>query len=89
MAHRPQAAAADGNEAVLALMRSHKELVPIVDRYITGSDQVDWRAAVSSAGLVADAENKLAVSPKLSGKQRDLLDRLGYNNWRKLPTTRK
>jgi len=28
--------------------------------------------------------NGLAVLPKLSGKQKDLLDALGYNNWRKL-----
>jgi predicted metalloprotease with PDZ domain len=89
MAHRPPAAAADGNEAVLALLRSHQELRPLIDRYITGSDPVDWDGLISQAGLVADAGNKLSVSPKLSGKQRDLLDKMGYNNWRKLPTTRK
>jgi len=89
MAHRPPAAAADGNEAVLALLRSRQELRPLVDRYITGSDPVDWAGSISRVGLVVDAANKLSVSPKLSGKQRDLLDKMGYNNWRKLPTTRK
>jgi hypothetical protein len=83
--HRPPAAARDGNAAVLALMRQHPELVPVVDRNITGADTIDWQSLLERAGLTAaseGSETKLRVMPKLTGRQKDLLNRLGYNNWR-------
>ena len=87
--HRPPAAAEDGNTAVLALMRSHPELIPIVDQYINGSGVIDWGPFVNAAGLEADTAARLTVSAHLSGNQKDLLDKLGYNNWRKLPRSKK
>lgn len=68
----------DGNTAVIAILRKHPELAPIVERYINGSGPIDWQNELSAAGLIDS--NGLIVSRKLSGKQKDVLDALGYNN---------
>lgn len=73
----------DGNEAIVSLLREFAELRPIVDRYIAGSEPIDLEAAVKTAGLVYD-KSMLRVVAKPSGGQRDLLEKLGYNSWRKL-----
>ena len=85
--HRPPNAVADGNSAVLATLRSHSELIPVVDRNITGSESIDWAVLLNTAGIEAEIKDqvtKLKVTAKPSGRQKDLLDKLGYNNWRKL-----
>jgi hypothetical protein len=77
----------DGNAAVISSFLRHKELQPIVDRYIRGSQKIDWNDQLKAAGIVAierDQVTKLQVTAKQAGRQRDLLDKLGYNNWRKL-----
>jgi hypothetical protein len=73
-------------------MRQHPELVPVVDRNITGAATIDWQSLLERAGLTAaseGSETKLRVMPKLTGRQKDLLNRLGYNNWRKLTKSSK
>lgn len=85
--HRPPAATTDANNAILTLMRSHTELVPIVERYVSGGEALDWTALLQKAGIEAttrDQLTRLAVAAKPSGRQKDLLDKLGYNSWRKL-----
>lgn len=85
--HRPPAAEADANTAVLSLLRSNSELVPIIDRNINGADSIEWNDLLKAAGLEtasSDQTTKLQVTAKPSGKQKKLLDKLGYNNWRKL-----
>jgi hypothetical protein len=85
--HRTPNPEQDGNDAVLSLMRTHSELAPIIDRNITGADAIDWNALLTSAGLEAETANwttKLKVTAKPTGRQRDLLTKLGYNNWRKV-----
>ena len=77
----------DGNAAVLAVMRGRRELAPVIDRYITGSEPLDWRSFLDAAGIDAAGKaplTKLAVRPDLNGRQKEILDKLGYNNWRKL-----
>lgn len=77
----------DGNAAIIGSFYRHKELRPMVDRYISGSEAIDWEALLGTAGLEAISKGNvtnLAVKKKLSGRQKDLLDKLGYNNWRKL-----
>lgn len=76
----------DGNTAILSAMKANPELVPIADRYITGADTIDWASLLSGAGLeavVTGRETALKVILKPSGRQKDILDKLGYNNWRK------
>jgi predicted metalloprotease with PDZ domain len=85
--HRSQAAALNGNDAIISKLRSHPELIPIVDDYVTGSKAIDLTAILQKIGIQAtirDQLTQLAVSDKLSGRQKALLDKLGYNNWLKL-----
>jgi hypothetical protein len=63
--------------------------MPVIDRDITGTASIDWGSLLQAAGLGADANGRLTVSTHLSGGQKDLLDKLGYNNWRKLPRSKK
>jgi predicted metalloprotease with PDZ domain len=77
----------DGNEAVLEQMRAHSELKVIIDRNITGAESIDWNVLLAGAGLTAQTSatgTRLAVIEKPKGLQKTLLDKLGYNNWRKL-----
>ena len=85
--NRPPHPETDGNTAVLALLRSYSELVPIIDRNIIGSDSIEWNDLINDAGIesqLIDESAKLKVTEKPSSRQKDLLDKLGYNNWRKV-----
>lgn len=85
--HRPPAEETEANTAILALMRSRNELVPIVERYVSAAEALDWTALLNKAGIEAttrDQLTRLATVPKPSGRQKEILDRLGYNRWRKL-----
>jgi hypothetical protein len=89
--HRPPAAANDANAAILALMRSRTELLPIAERYVSGSEPLDWAPFLQKSGIEAatrDQLTRLAVVAKPSGRQKDLLDKLGYNSWRKLANSK-
>lgn len=77
----------EGNAAILAIFENHAELRTIVERYIKGVEQINWQTDLESAGIESNGENfpiKLAVKAKLTGRQKDLLEKLGYNNWRKI-----
>ncbi len=90
--HRWPNPAADGTESILAILRSERELAAIIDGNITGPEPLNWTRLLSAAGIepkVRDQVTRLTVMPKLSGRQKDLLDKLGYNNWRKLAESNK
>lgn len=77
----------DGNEAVLAAFAAYPELKPIVDRYVLSGDQVSADEYLRMAGIASQTTNSvttLSVLPKPNSRQKDLLDKLGYNTWRKL-----
>ena len=85
--HRQPNPAHDGNAAVLSIMRGYSELVPIIDRYITGAENIEWIELLKAAGLEGETRDRgveLKLIAKPSGRQKDLLDKLGYNSWRKL-----
>lgn len=85
--HSGQAPEKDGNEAVISILKEHRELTPIVDAYVSGAREFEWTDLIRTAGLQADTKSgvtALTVIPKPSGRQKRLLDKLGYNNWRKL-----
>jgi hypothetical protein len=76
----------DGNTAILNILQMHNELRPIVEKYIKGTETIAWQTDLAAIGIESATENfttKLKVSAKLNGRQKDLLDKLGYNNWRK------
>ena len=80
--HKYPGVRTDGNEAAIAVLQKNSELGPTIDKYIKNSGKFAWEPELLIAGL--EVRNGLSVMPKLSGKQKDLLDALGYNNWRKL-----
>jgi predicted metalloprotease with PDZ domain len=82
----------DGNTAILSVLASRKELQTIVERYIKGTENIAWQTELEAFGIESATENfstKLKVKANLNGRQKDLLDKLGYNNWRNLPESSK
>ena len=89
--HRKPAEPADGNATVIAMLKANG-LDTFVDRYVTGTSNIDWAVELAAAGIEdADAGpiTTLRVKEKLNGRQKTLLDKLGYNNWRKLSQSSK
>ncbi|MFZ1699893.1 MAG: hypothetical protein WBO10_10975 [Pyrinomonadaceae bacterium] len=85
--HGGTASPTDANAAVTTIMKQHKELLPLVERYIVGREKLDWSALITAAGIAAETRYQLTtlkVVRRPSGRQKDLLDKLGYNSWRKL-----
>ena len=77
----------NGNEAVLAAFAAYPELKPIADRYIKSGDSIAADQYLSAAGIETHTQNavtNLTVLPIPDSRQKDLLDKLGYNTWRKL-----
>jgi len=73
--------AVDGNKAVLDLIDS-----PLITRYVQGTEQIDLSNALKRAGieLIKNGPSfSFSVTSKPSRRQRELLDKLGYNNWRR------
>ena len=68
------------------VLEAHGELSPVIAKYINGTENIAWQTDLEAAGIESATENfatKLKVKAKLNGRQKDLLDKLGYNNWRK------
>lgn len=81
-----------GNEAILKILRVYAELDPVIEKYINGAEPVNWNTDLETIGIEATEENsfvRLRVKAKPSGRQKDLLNELGYNNWRKMSGKRK
>jgi predicted metalloprotease with PDZ domain len=77
----------DGNAAIFKILQSYPELKDIAKRYIEGTEKLDWRGKLAEVGIESREENYttfLSVIEKPNSRQKDLLNRLGYNNWRKL-----
>jgi len=76
----------DGNEAVLTIMAGYPELKPVIEKYIKSNAAIDWTADLAAAGILGEEKNSvtsLKVVEKPDGRQKAMLDKLGYNNWRK------
>lgn len=85
--HSPQSPVGEGNAAVLSILRGYKELVPVIERNILGAENIEWAKLIGAAGLEAETRDQLVglkTLAKPSNRQRDLLDKLGYNSWRKM-----
>ena len=82
----------EGSAAILKVLKDHSELNQIIEKYIVGADKINWETDLASIGIEAMKENRvvrLAAKAKLNSGQKDLLDKLGYNNWRKSSEKRK
>ena len=78
-----QNAKTDGNIAVLDILQSFPELNSISGKYITGKSEIEWKEDLTEVGIVAEG-GKLKVMENPNKRQKDLLDKLGYNQWRKM-----
>lgn len=90
--HNFSAPRQDGNAAILNIFQSHSELQPIIEKYVKGKENIAWQTDLEAIGIESATENlatKLKLKVKLSGRQKDLLDKLGYNNWRKIAESSK
>lgn len=79
--------AQQANPAILAILKGYPELLPVVKNHIEGATtKIEWQNELSAFGIeiVSDSPTALKVTEKPSGRQKDLLDKLGYNQWRKL-----
>lgn len=77
----------DGNTAVLNALEANGELLQIIEKYVKGVEKIDWLDKLPTAGIENEpgiSRTKLRVKEKLNGRQKALLDKLGYNSWRKL-----
>ena len=81
--HRKPNEIQDGSVAILNILNNYPELQTIVQNYITGNSKLNWQNELDLAGIDFDGR-KLTIKPKLSGRQKDLLDKLGYNQSLKL-----
>lgn len=77
----------DGNSAITSILKTFPELNPIFQTYIEGKSKINWERELQFFGIEqgkTDFGVQLKVSAKLNGRQKDLLDKLGYNQWRKI-----
>ena len=62
-----------------------------LERFVFGNENVDWSAELGHVGIVSTSSGRttlLSVSQKLTGRQKQILRRLGYNNQRNIGTKR-
>ncbi|MDQ3130090.1 MAG: hypothetical protein M3Q99_04940, partial [Acidobacteriota bacterium] len=85
--HRQPNPKKEGNSAILEILQTRGELRSIVEKYIKGTENIVWQTDLEAFGIESAEENfqtVLKVKAKPNSRQKDLLDKLGYNNWRKL-----
>lgn len=73
----------DGSEAILKVLESYAELTPIVEKHVKNANNLIWEKDFAGLGIEKDSAG-IKVKPKPNGREKDLLNKLGYNNWRKL-----
>lgn len=77
----------DANDALRSFLTAKPDLSSVYDRYVTGTELLDLGFVNSISGIEngQNGQRRFTVSKKLSGRQKAILDALGYNNWRKSP----
>jgi predicted metalloprotease with PDZ domain len=76
------AAGRDGNETVLALLKSQDEMLDFTRRYVESASEIDLPAALAPFGLRVErvgARTTISADGKLTRQQRDLWRAFGYN----------
>lgn len=72
----------DGNAAVLSVLNNAGEMQEFTRRYVESANAIDLSAAIAPFGLQVDAggvRTHISVAASLSGAQKDLLRKFGYN----------
>jgi predicted metalloprotease with PDZ domain len=73
----------DGSPAILGILKTFPELSLIIQNYLEGKSQIEWKNDLAMIGVELNG-TQLKVVQNPNGRQKDLLDKLGYNQWRKL-----
>ncbi len=82
----------DGNTAILRRFESDPTIREITEKYIRGAEMLEWQTPLAAIGIESRTDlsgTKLTVKTKPSGRQKDLLNKLGYNSWRNLLKSKK
>ena len=77
----------EGGTAILGVIRGTAELVQLSDNLIEGKERVDLVPSLNVFGIGVSGSGRSVrfhVNAKLEKRQKHLLDKLGYNNWRKI-----
>jgi predicted metalloprotease with PDZ domain len=72
----------DGTSAILEILKAHPELRPIVAKYVEGKEKIDLAPALADFGLetqTAGGDTIIKIKSRLTGRQKELLGRLGLN----------
>ncbi|GIU82083.1 MAG: hypothetical protein KatS3mg006_1147 [Pyrinomonadaceae bacterium] len=75
----------DANKAILAVLRRYD--ADFVSRYIENMAQINLPSQLADFGIQVkkvSGRTKLEVAENLSSRQKDLLEKLGYNQWRRI-----
>lgn len=78
--------AEDGNRALLEIINRNGALSAIAADYVTGEKKLDFEKHLEQTGIEISTGRtgvRFRVKEKLTGREKDFLDKLGYNNWRK------
>ncbi len=76
----------DANLAILNILEGRNELAPMIEKYIKGAEKIEWAKYLEVFGIEDSGSKKsanLKLKSKLSGRQKALLKKLGYNRPRK------
>jgi predicted metalloprotease with PDZ domain len=80
--HNASQARTDGNRAALAALNRAGEMQDVTQRYVEGAGTIDLAALIAPFGLSVEtfgARTRITVGGQLSGAERDLLRKFGYN----------
>ncbi len=72
----------DGNSAALAALNNAGDVQALTRRYVEDTGEIELQSAVAPFGLKVEtfgARTRISVTDSLSGSQRDLLRKFGYN----------
>lgn len=76
----------DANTAIIKFFENYKELSPIINDYVLGPEKLNFEKYLTQTGIeisTPGTDIKFRVKDDLSGREKDFLNKLGYNNWRK------
>ncbi len=77
----------DANVAVLKIFGNFPELSSIVEDQLKADKAINWDEYLSLTGMEfqkTSGSGKIVIKKDLRGREKALLDKLGYNSWRKL-----
>jgi predicted metalloprotease with PDZ domain len=80
--YRAPAKRTDGNRAILSVLNNESVMREFTRRYIESASAIDLSALIAPFGLRIESggvTTRLVVEDSLSGAQRDLLRKFGYN----------